>query len=174
MEHENRLRLIWRFFQSRSQAVRHKAGHRPGKVGVHDQSVGWVGLSGGANPDGPEAVEEDFLHFFPETDFDAQLSGDARHAIGHRSAPTDRVKNPMLVFEEGQDGKETWAAVGRHPEVLRLKREGKANSGIAEVAGQLLIEREPGMQREEASPASRRENRSRHPRKGVSRQGMNC
>ena len=106
-----------------------------------------VDLRLGANADRPAPFKEDLPGLLAEHDIHAHLAGDAGHGVRHRPAPADRVIDPVLVFQVRQDREEARAAVGRHSQILRLKRKRHPDSRVAEIAAQLLVEREPGPQR---------------------------
>ena len=74
---------------------------------------------------------------------DAHLFARVRHCSGDRIASTFGMPDSIFVFDEREDAENAWAFVWTHPQIFRLKTNGKSHFRILEIFPKLGIDRFP-------------------------------
>ena len=127
------------------------------EIAVDDDGSGRDAFAAGLDPDRLAVLVQDPVDRGVEADLDAHAAREPRHRVRHRAAAADRVKDAVLVFEEGQDREQARALERRHAEILRLEREGEPHARVGEVAPQILVDAREGPERRQ-----RRQHGGRH------------
>ena len=122
------------------EMVRNQTRHGARKISVDNHSVGPVFSTRRAHTDSLTALKENLLHRLIQMDLSPQLFRNPRQACGDRSASSDGMVDPVLIFEKRQDGEQSRTLERRHTQVFRLKRECQAHALIAEILAQFGVE----------------------------------
>ena len=145
IEHEGRTRIARGLDllvgPARPQLLRHQLRHGMREIGVDDHRVGRMVNAAHAQPGRPLALEGNVLDGRIEAELDPQPLGDAGHCGRDAAAAALDVPDPMLIFEEAEDGEEAGAAERRHPQVFGLEGEGEPHQRMAEMPAEILVDR---------------------------------
>ena len=76
----------------------------------------------------------------------AEFLGCTGHGLAHSATSATGMEDPVLVFDEREDGEQTGAPKRRHAQVLALEREREPDPWIVEIGPQVLIDTLPGPQ----------------------------